>query len=218
MTEQKDFESRLRDALRADGEGAQTDPRALGKIRGRLAQDPQRRPVKRVIVYGVMATAAACTAAVLVVPLFTSPASLDSASAPEQAASQGKTQYQAATPSQTQSPDESTQRSADQAPPVLGELTVGKDLRLTLTYSPNGTDTASVTLSAYKASGALAGSASVGAPNQWRPAAEAEPKLCEFRVTQPVNRPATVRVRLAQGSGCSALYTYELDGETLKQK
>lgn len=230
MSEQKDFESRLRDALRADGEGAQVDPRALGKIRGRIAQGPRRRPVKRVIAYGVMAAAAACTAAILVVPLLAGPSTLENASAPAQSQAESDTptdalqpQYGRVTPSQTESESRSRNDSAQQPAPVIGELTVGKDLRVVLMYTHILADNASVTLSAFKAgaSGRLdasAGSAAVGGPDQWTYAAGSEPKLCEFRVTQAPNRPATVRVRLAQGDGCSAAYVYEVDGKTLKPK
>lgn len=226
MSEQKDFESRLRDALRADGEGAQIDPRALGKIRGRIAQGRRRRPVKRVIAYGVMAAAAACTAAILVVPWLAGPSTVENASAPGQAESGPSAdalqpQYGRATPSESES--RSRNDSAQQPAPVIGELTVGKDLRVQLTYTHILADNASVTLWAFKAgaSGRLdasAGSAAVGGPDQWTYAAGSEPKLCEFRVTQAPNRPATVRVRLAQGDGCSAPYVYEVDGKTLKPK
>jgi hypothetical protein len=222
MSEQKDFESRLRDALRADGENAELSPNALGKIRGRL-QQPQRerRTARRVIAYGVMAAAAACTAAVIVVPLLSGPAAMQTSSAPGQAESKSGTQYDGessvqgqvppAEPNPTPTTMDSQEKSAMQGG-TLGELTVGKDLRLMLTYTQLREDAATVTL------WAPAGEVVVGKAYQWEPGTAATPKLCEFRVTQAQNKPATVRVRLAQGSGCSALYEYEVDGKTLKPK
>lgn len=223
MSEQKDFESRLRDALRADGENAEVSPNALGKIRGRMQQKPrrERRPSRRVIAYGVIAAAAACTAAVIVVPLLSGPSAIQTASAPGKTESNSGTQYDGessvqgqvppAEPNPTPTTLDSQEKSATHAG-TLGELTVGKDLRLTLTYTELREDTATVTL------WAPAGEIMVGKPFQWERGTAATPKLCEFRVTQAQNKPATVRVRLAQGSGCSSLYEYEVDGKTLRPK
>lgn len=229
MTDDNDFEGRLRDALRTEGESARVSQDALGKIRGRIEQPRRRRTPKRVIAFGVIAAAAACTAAVIVVPQLTGGPSLQSASAPESAAkrSDGSNATQdlakpAPKPSDTDTPADSRMQP-EMAVPVLGELVVGKDVNVLLTAEVSG-GTATARLSAAKWDGAKwgtrQGNVQVGAPGALTFDGSLGGHVCEFRVIQAPGKPATIRVRLAQqrGGACSAPYVYELDGTTLKPK
>jgi hypothetical protein len=226
MSEQNDFEGRLRDAMRAEGDSAQVSPDALGKIRGRLERPRQKRSPKRVIAFGVMAAAAACTAAIIVVPQLTGPAHLESASAPKSAADQDTSGMQRldsspAAPKQ-QSPESKSQsdEAASQAP-VLGELVVGKDVNVLLMAEITG-DTATARLSASKWEGdkwgVQHGRVLVGEAGKLKWTGSLSGYVCEFRVIQSPGKPATVRIRLAQGGACSDPYVYELDGTTLTPK
>jgi hypothetical protein len=227
MTEQKDFEGRLRDALRTEGDGARVSPDALGKIRGRIEQPRRKHSPKRVIAFGVMAAAAACTAAVIVVPQLTGGPELQSASAPESAAKQSvdgaqqDSDTRAAKPSETEAPD--SQMLPESAAPVLGELVVGKDVNVLLMADISG-GTATAHLSASKWDGAKwgvqQGNVQVGQPGALKFDGGFGGHVCEFRVVQTPGKPATVRVRLAMQSGgaCSDAYVYELDDTTLTPK
>jgi hypothetical protein len=221
MSEHNDFESRLRDALRTEGDSARVSPDALRKIRGRIEQPSRRRTPKRVIAFGVMAAAAACTAAVIVVPQLTGGPELQSASAPESAskdsAATDDRDTQAAKPGAQE-----LQTHADRAP-ILGELIVGKDVNVLLMASITG-DTATARLSASKWEGGKwsvqQGNVTVGAPGALAFDGSLSGHVCEFRVVQTTGKPATVRVRLAQQRDgvCSDPYVYELDGTTLTPK
>ncbi|GAB3400258.1 hypothetical protein [Flindersiella endophytica] len=227
MSEHNDFEGRLRDALRTEGDSARVSPDALGKIRGRIEQPRRKHSPKRVIAFGAIAAAAACTTAVIVVPQLTGGPDLRSASAPESAAKDSAAQQDndtsAAKPSETEASGESRMRQESAAVPVLGELVVGEDVNVLLTADISG-DTATARLSASKWDGAKWGSrqgpVQVGAAGGLAFDGRLSGHVCEFRVVQAPGKPATVRVRLAQQSGgaCSDAYVYELDGTTLRPK
>jgi hypothetical protein len=227
MSEQNDFEGRLRDAMRAEGDSAQVSPDALGKIRGRLERPRQKRSPKRVIAFGVMAAAAACTAAVIVVPQLTGPANVQSASAPESNADQesGSAMLERdaspAAPKQQSPKSESESDKAAQQAPILGELVVGKDVNVLLMAEITG-DTATARLSASKWEGdkwgVQHGRVLVGETGKLKWTGSLSGYVCEFRVIQSPGKPATVRIRLAQGGACSNPYVYELDGTTLTPK
>lgn len=227
MSEHKDFESRLRDALRTEGDSARVSPDALGKIRGRIEEPRRKHSPKRVIAFGVMAAAAACTAAIIVVPQLTGGQPLQSASAPEGNTGQNNDSGMLGLDSSPAAPSErkgsESQSESDQASraPVLGELVVGKDVNVLLMAEIKG-DTATARLSASKWDGdkwgVQQGRVLVGEPGALTFSGSLSGHVCEFRVVQSFGKPATVRVRLAESGGCSDPYVYELDGTTLTPK
>src|SRR5262245_20485885 len=133
MTDDNDFEARLRDALRTEGESARVSQNALGKIRGRIEQPRRKHSPKRIIAFGAIAAAAACTAAVIVVPQLTGGPSQLNASAPESAAksSDDSSAAQDSDTRATKPKPESLQTQSDRAP-ILGELVVGNDVNVVL--------------------------------------------------------------------------------------